>query len=63
MYKQYDLIKSVDAVLESTESVDFEWEIFDGEKLLNKGKGEDGKFSFDTEGLALWSPETPILYT
>lgn len=38
------------------------WKVMDGECVIKSGEA-NGDFSFDTEGLELWSPESPRLYT
>lgn len=40
----------------------FTWAVMDQGKLLLEGTA-DGDFTFSTEGLSFWSPETPKLYT
>jgi len=52
----------VDVNVQSVSQVDFEWEVVDNNKVLKNGKS-NGDFTFDTEGLELWSPENPKLYT
>ena len=52
----------VDVNVQSVSQVDFEWEVVDNNKVLKNGNS-NGDFTFDTEGLELWSPENPKLYT
>ena len=54
--------KSAEVRIEATDKASFEWAVLDGEKTVKCGVA-DGDFSFDTEGLELWSPENPKLYT
>ena len=53
---------AVSVSLDATEDVVVDWRVLDGEKLIKEGKGKE-KFTFDTENMALWSPELPKLYT
>ncbi len=53
--------KTASVVIEATEPCTFDWEVFDGETVLKKGKAE-GDFDFSTEGLEKWFPENPKLY-
>lgn len=48
--------------VEAVAPVHFAWEVLDGDSLLRAGEA-DGDFSFPTEGLALWSPDSPKRYT
>lgn len=48
--------------VERTGEVSFRWQVLDGETLLREGVAS-GDFSFDTQGLSLWSPENPKRYT
>lgn len=48
----------IDAVCESS----YTWEIYDGTTLVKSGECT-GDFTFSTEGLSYWSPESPKLYT
>ena len=48
--------------VEATVAARFEWLVTDGDKVIKSGVAEVD-FSFDTEGLELWSPESPNLYT
>jgi len=48
--------------LEAVAPVDVEWAVLDGDKILLSGKAA-GDFTFNTQGLSLWSPEVPKLYT
>ena len=54
--------RSAEVRIEATDKASFEWTVLDGEKAVKCGAA-DGDFSFDTEGLELWSPERPKLYT
>ncbi len=38
------------------------WQVCDGTQILKEGTA-DGEFAFSAEGLSLWSPENPKLYT
>ncbi len=58
-----DDLKTVTAIIDCTEDIDYIWEVYDGEKLLKKGSGTERRFTFETDGLLLWSPENPKLYT
>lgn len=51
-----------DVTVDAKESVTVSWSVSDGENLLKQGTAT-GDFSFDTDGLSLWSPEDPKLYT
>lgn len=55
-------LKTALAKVEMKKPCEFLWRVCDGEKTLKEGRA-DGSFSFDTEGLLLWSPEHPKLYT
>lgn len=57
-----DDCKSVTAKIEAVEEVQYKWYVMDGSKVLKSGEAT-GDFVFDTEGLELWSPENPKLYT
>ncbi len=48
--------------VESVDSINSNWYVLDGEKVIKEGIAS-GDFSFETEGLELWSPESPKLYT
>jgi len=54
--------KRVDVKLEAVEKEQYKWYIYDGNDLVKSGD-TSGDFAFDTEGLQLWSPENPKLYT
>ena len=45
--------------VEMTEDMPFRWEIYDGETLIKEG---DGAAAISTQGMQLWSCETPKLY-
>jgi len=45
-----------------TEPAACRWEVLDGNVLLRSGTADE-YFSFDNDGLQLWSPENPRLYT
>jgi len=47
---------------ENTKTDQLIWEVYDEGLLLKSGRN-NGKFSFDTDGLECWSPETPKMYT
>ena len=55
-------LAQADVTVDFTESVTVSWSVSDGENLLKQGTAT-GDFSFDTDGLSLWSPEDPKLYT
>ena len=48
--------------VESVSRVSLSFTVADGDRVLREGTAT-GDFSFDTEGLAFWSPENPKLYT
>lgn len=48
--------------VEAVDAVNLEWSVLDGDTELMCGFSE-GDFSFDTESLDRWSPESPRLYT
>lgn len=48
--------------VESIAPCNCSWSLLDGNKILKSGE-IDGDFSFDTTDLAMWSPESPKLYT
>ena len=54
--------KKVDVKLEAVEKAQYKWSIYDGSTIVKSGE-TDGDFAFDTDGLQLWSPENPKLYT
>lgn len=53
--------KTVYANITSTEKISCLWEVYDGEKLIKSGNGEE-HICFSSDGLDCWSPETPKLY-
>ena len=55
-------VKSVDVEIISEENAEFSWAVKDKGAIIKEGKGKES-FSFDTEGMELWSPENPALYT
>ena len=55
-------VKTVGVEIIAEANVEFSWAVKDGEKTVKEGKG-NGNFTFDTEGMELWSPESPKLYT
>lgn len=57
-----DDLSLVYAEVEVSEPTDVKWFIYDGDTLLKSGVA-NGNFSFDTDGLKYWSPESPKLYT
>ena len=48
--------------VDAADAARFEWSVTEDDKVIKSGVA-DGDFSFDTEGLELWSPERPKLYT
>lgn len=48
--------------VDSADSVQFQWEVLDGEKVIQSGC-DNGDFQFCTAELERWSPENPKLYT
>ncbi len=54
--------KRADVHVESVSDCECTWCVLDGEKTVKKGSSK-GDFSFDTDGLDFWSPESPKLYT
>ena len=48
--------------VEAVAPTNVNWYVLDGETILKEGMA-DGDFSFDTDGLEFWSPESPKLYT
>jgi hypothetical protein len=54
--------KLVSVKPQMTKNVDFEWFIYDNDKVIKSGTS-DGDFDFDTQDLSYWSPENPKLYT
>ena len=62
----YDLDLTVSADTKTVsvrynEKVQAVWAVYDGKKQLKSGTAS-GEFSFDTNGLELWSPENPKQY-
>ena len=54
--------RMAEARVEAVSDVCLSFTVTDGDKVVKKGTAT-GDFSFDTEGLAFWSPENPKLYT
>lgn len=54
--------KRAEVKIEATASVDLSWSVSDGDAILKQGSAA-GDFSFETDGMELWSPEHPKLYT
>lgn len=54
-------LESLTVKPESIESISFDWEICDGDKVLKQGVA-NGEFTVDTDGLEYWSPENLKLY-
>lgn len=48
--------------VELTQGASFEWTVLDGGEQMLSGSAE-GDFRFETDGLHLWTPENPKLYT
>ena len=55
-------LATADVRVESVAPVHFAWEVKDGSRVLLSGEA-DGDFTFPTEGLAHWSPDSPKRYT
>ena len=55
-------IKTVKVNIESVGVAKINWYVIDGENVIKEGSSE-GSFSFVADGLELWSPESPKLYT
>lgn len=55
-------LESVNVKIDATEATGGRWEILEGKRTVKSGEWK-GDFSFDTEGLEIWSPECPKLYT
>ncbi len=47
--------------VETVSDVKFTWSVYDEDQCIKSGEA-DGNFSFDTEGMETWSPESPKLY-
>lgn len=54
--------KTVECRIKSVGEVSVSWSVCDGEKVLKSGEAV-GDFCFESEGMELWSPENPKLYT
>ena len=54
--------KYANVSVESISPCDLTWYVLDGDNAVKKGDS-NGDFTFDTEGLDYWSPESPKLYT
>ena len=54
--------KTANVELTSTGKASYIWRVVSNDKVLKEGTA-DGNFSFDTCGLDVWSPESPVLYT
>ena len=48
--------------VEATEPAAFRWQVLDGDKVQLDGEAQED-FSFSTQGLSFWSPESPKRYT
>ena len=48
--------------VEATGEINLRWQVLDGEAVLLEGTAS-GDFTFAAQGLELWSPESPRLYT
>ena len=57
-----DDLKVAYAEVDLVEKTDLAWFVYDGEAILKSGTA-NGSFSFDTDKLEYWSPESPKLYT
>lgn len=53
---------SANVSVESVAPVSVNWYVLDGDNVVKEGRS-DGDFSFDTDGLEFWSPDSPKLYT
>ena len=51
-----------DVAIDSVAPCEINWYIYDGKKLVKSGSSS-GDFSFSADGLELWSPNFPKLYT
>ncbi len=54
--------KTASVQITAVSEAEYTWSVWDGETELKTGKA-NGDFSFSTEGLEFWSPESPKLYT
>lgn len=54
--------KKVEVRTEAVSDVEYSWYVYDGDRLVKNGVAK-GTFEFDTEGMEMWSPENPKLYT
>ena len=54
--------RSAKVSVDSVSPCEFDWYILDGKETVKKGKAS-GDFTFETDGLDLWSPDSPKLYT
>jgi len=57
-----DNLKRVTAKILAVENAEFKWSLACGNDILRSGKCVDS-VTFETDGLELWSPENPKLYT
>ena len=48
--------------VESVAAINGNWYVLDGDKIVKEGSAS-ASFSFETDGLEFWSPESPKLYT
>lgn len=54
--------KQASVSVESISPVECKWVVLDGNNIVKEGIS-NGDFSFDTDGLQFWSPDSPKLYT
>ena len=52
---------SVTAVINSTEDIELNYRVLDGEKVVKEGKCKE-RVTFNTQNLEFWSPENPKTY-
>ena len=57
-----DDCKTVKCAVETVDDAALTWTVSDGDRVIKRGDGS-GDFEFGSEGLELWSPENPKLYT
>ena len=55
-------LSRADVTVSATGVTPLSWSVLDGERIMAEGTSS-GDFSFRTDGLSLWSPEDPKLYT
>ncbi|MBE6689575.1 MAG: hypothetical protein E7588_09955 [Ruminococcaceae bacterium] len=55
-------LKEINVQLDSVSDAKYTWQVLKNGNVIKSGEAE-GNFTFDTRGLARWSPECPELYT